>query len=199
MVFYEENCSLCGLSSTRKNIVVGKGNQKAKLMFVGEGPGADEDEKGIPFCGRAGKILDNILKACDLTLDNVYICNTVMCRPPENRNPKTDEVESCKPFLLNKIDAIKPYLIITLGKVATSWFLQSAERGMIYRWLRKEKMYPDAPEDMKFYTRHYKVLPLYHPAALLYNPNVRSEMDKHLLANMTLIQSIGKGTYVPGQ
>ena len=119
------DCTRCKLSETRKTIVFGSGNPKADLVFVGEGPGADEDEQGLPFVGRAGKKLTEIIeKGMGLSRpDDVYICNIVKCRPPENRDPEKDEIEACKPFLLKQLRAIKPKVIVALGKPASSTLL----------------------------------------------------------------------------
>jgi len=118
-------CTRCKLSETRKTIVFGSGNPKADLVFVGEGPGADEDEQGLPFVGRAGKKLTEIIeKGMGLSrADDVYICNIVKCRPPGNRDPEADEIEACKPFLLKQLGAIKPKVIVALGKPASSTLL----------------------------------------------------------------------------
>jgi uracil-DNA glycosylase family 4 len=119
------DCTRCKLSETRKTIVFGSGNPKADLVFVGEGPGADEDEQGLPFVGRSGKKLTEIIeKGMGLSrADDVYICNIVKCRPPGNRDPEAEEIEACKPFLLKQLKAIKPKVIVALGKPASSTLL----------------------------------------------------------------------------
>lgn len=131
------DCARCKLSGTRKTIVFGSGNPNADLVFVGEGPGADEDEQGLPFVGRAGKKLTEIIeKGMGLSrADDVYICNIVKCRPPGNRDPESDEIDACKPFLLKQIAAIKPKVIVALGRPASSTLLGRAvaitkERGI---------------------------------------------------------------------
>src|SRR5216684_2780642 len=108
-------CTRCKLHGTRHTIVFGDGNPKAELVFVGEGPGADEDAQGLPFVGRAGKLLTQMIEAMGLQRKDVYICNVVKCRPPENRQPEEDEVSTCSPFLLRQIDAIAPKVIVCLG------------------------------------------------------------------------------------
>ena len=118
-------CKLHGLG--RKQIVFGVGNPDADLMFVGEAPGADEDEQGEPFVGRAGQLLTKIIEAIGLRREDVYIANVIKCRPPGNRNPEPDEVERCQPFLFRQIDAIKPKVIVALGKFAAQALLQSTE------------------------------------------------------------------------
>ena len=112
------DCRRCKLAPTRKTIVFGDGNPHAELVFVGEGPGADEDEQGLPFVGRAGKLLNRMMQTVGLKREDVYICNVVKCRPPGNRTPETDEVEACSPFLYRQIEAIKPRLVCCLGAPA---------------------------------------------------------------------------------
>src|SRR5580765_5872994 len=116
-------CKLCGLGRTQ--VVFGVGNPSADLMFVGEAPGADEDIQGIPFVGRAGQLLTKIIEAISLKRDDVYIANVIKCRPPGNRNPEQDEVETCEPFLFQQIDVIKPKVIVALGKFAAQTLLRS--------------------------------------------------------------------------
>lgn len=151
------DCQRCRLSQSRHHIVFGAGNPDAELIFVGEGPGYDEDRQGVPFVGAAGQLLTKIILAMGLTRDQVYICNVVKCRPPENRNPKQEEIESCLPFLDRQIVTIAPKIICALGTIAAQTLLSintaiSKMRG-------------------RFYTRHnVKVLPTYHPAYLLRNP-----------------------------
>ena len=119
------DCTRCKLSNGRKNIVFGSGNPKADLVFVGEGPGADEDEQGLPFVGRAGKKLTEIIEK-GMNLDrekDTYICNIVKCRPPENRDPEKEEIEACNPFLLQQLKAIQPKVVVALGKPAASTLL----------------------------------------------------------------------------
>ena len=118
-------CKLCTLG--RKQIVFGVGNPNADLMFVGEAPGRDEDIQGIPFVGRAGQKLTQIIEAIGLTREDVYIANVIKCRPPENRNPEPDEVEQCEPFLFRQVDTIKPKVIVALGTFAAKSLLKSTE------------------------------------------------------------------------
>ena len=119
-------CTLCALSAGRKNAVPGEGNFDAELMFIGEAPGADEDIQGRPFVGRAGQLLTKIIEAMKFRRDEVYITNVVKCRPPSNRTPVREEVEKCKAYLLAQIELIQPKVIVTLGKVATDFFVPSA-------------------------------------------------------------------------
>src|SRR5258706_2651745 len=123
------DCTRCKLHRGRTKLVFGDGNPKAELVFVGEGPGRDEDAQGLPFVGRAGKLLTQMIEAMGLQRKDVYICNVVKCRPPENRTPEKDEVEPCSPFLLRQIDAIAPKVIVCLGAVAAKTLLQT-NRGI---------------------------------------------------------------------
>jgi len=160
-------CTRCKLHKTRKNIVFGDGNPKAQLVFVGEGPGADEDAQGLPFVGRAGKLLTQMIEAMGLQRQDVYICNVVKCRPPENRQPEKDEVTECSPFLLRQIDTIAPKVIVCLGSTAAQTVLQT-NRGISHfrgEWLE---------------FRGRKLMATYHPAYLLRNPAAKGEVWKDL-------------------
>lgn len=151
------DCRRCRLSEGRTNIVFGSGNPHARLVFVGEGPGYEEDRQGQPFVGAAGQLLTKIIEAIKFTRNQVYICNIVKCRPPGNRNPKPDEIAACSPFLKRQIAAINPDFICTLGGFAAQTLLAtkmpiSKLRGVFYDYLG------------------IKVMPTYHPAFLLRNP-----------------------------
>jgi uracil-DNA glycosylase family 4 len=161
------DCTRCKLSKGRTKIVFGTGNPKAELMFVGEGPGRDEDLSGEPFVGRAGKLLTDMIKAMGLQREDVYIANIVKCRPPENRQPEHDEVEACSPFLMRQIDVIKPKVICTLGNTPTQTLLQTTQGISKFRgeW---------------FEFRNTKLLPTYHPAYLLRNPAAKTDVWKDL-------------------
>jgi DNA polymerase len=154
-------CKLCRLG--RKQIVFGVGNPEADLMFVGEAPGRDEDIQGIPFVGRAGQKLTQIIEAIGLTREDVYIANVIKCRPPDNRNPEPDEVDQCEPFLFRQVDTIKPKVIVALGTFAARSLLKTMEpisrlRGRVYEY------------------RGAKLVPTFHPAFLLRNPSCRREV-----------------------
>lgn len=151
------SCTRCSLHEKASNFVFGKGSPEADLMFIGEGPGEEEDRQGIPFVGRAGKLLDKMIVAMQLGLDEVYIANVVKHRPPGNRNPLDDEVAACIPFLDHQIALIKPKLICLLGRVSAQAILKSNESlgRMRGHW---------------FEYRGAKVMVTYHPAALLRNP-----------------------------
>jgi uracil-DNA glycosylase len=161
------DCTRCKLSKTRTKIVFGTGNPNAELMFVGEGPGRDEDLSGEPFVGRAGKLLTDMIKAMGLQREDVYIANVVKCRPPENRLPEKDEITACSPFLMRQIDVIKPKVICTLGSCSAQMLLQTTQ-GISK--LRGEW----------FDFRDSKLMPTYHPAYLLRNPAAKTEVWKDL-------------------
>ncbi len=167
-------CTRCKLHGTRHTIVFGDGNPKAELIFVGEGPGADEDAQGLPFVGRAGKLLTQMIEAMGLQRKDVYICNVVKCRPPENRQPEEDEVSTCSPFLLRQIDAIAPKVIVCLGAVAAKTLLQTSRGISQFRgeWLE---------------FRGRRLLATYHPAYLLRNPPAKSEVWKDLQKVMAVL------------
>ena len=158
------DCQRCKLAPLRKNLVFGVGNPNAELMFIGEGPGADEDLKGEPFVGRAGQLLTDIIeRGMGIARSEVYICNVIKCRPPENRNPEPDEVAACEPFMLRQIEIVKPKVIVGLGTFAVQAVLKvktpiSKLRG---RWHE---------------VRGIRMMPTFHPAYLLRNPG-----DKRLV------------------
>ncbi len=163
-------CTRCGLSAGRRHIVFGEGNPHADLVFVGEGPGGDEDRSGRPFVGAAGQLLTRIIGAMGLSRDKVYICNIVKCRPPGNRNPLPDEIASCLPFLHRQLRAIAPRFVCVLGKVAAQTLLEteapiSRVRGRLH------------------HVGDWNVLPTFHPAYLLRNPERKRDVwqDMQLL------------------
>jgi len=158
------DCTRCKLHTLgRRQVVFGVGNPDADLMFVGEAPGADEDIQGIPFVGRAGQLLTKIIEAINLQRDDVYIANVIKCRPPQNRNPEQDEVDTCEPFLFQQIDLIKPKVIVALGTFAARALLRTLDpisrlRGRVYDY------------------RGAKLIPTFHPAYLLRNPSSKREV-----------------------
>ncbi|HEY8517545.1 MAG TPA: uracil-DNA glycosylase [Candidatus Binatia bacterium] len=152
------DCTRCRLAGGRTHLVFGVGNPKARLMFVGEGPGRDEDLQGEPFVGRAGALLTDIIeKGMRLKRSDVYICNVVKCRPPNNRNPEPDEVEACSPFLLRQVDLVAPEVIVALGKFAAQTLLRTTTPIMRLRGVWHEY-------------RGIPLMPTLHPAYLLRNP-----------------------------
>jgi len=170
-------CSRCKLHKLgRKQVVFGVGNPEARLMFVGEAPGADEDEQGIPFVGRAGQLLTKIIEAIDLRREDVYIANVIKCRPPQNRNPEQDEVETCEPFLFQQIDIIKPRVIVALGTFAARALLRTLDpisrlRGTVFEY------------------RGAKLIPTFHPAYLLRNPASKREVWEDMKVVRQLLRS----------
>ena len=149
-----KNCNKCKLCSTRKSIVFGEGNKQADLMFIGEGPGADEDTQGLPFVGKAGQLMNKAFQGLGIKRQDVYITNIVKCRPPMNRNPEKDEADSCKEYLQTQIELVKPKIIVLLGGVALKNIL-GEEYGITKArgtWVEKDGI---------------KYMPTFHPAALL--------------------------------
>ena len=156
------DCTRCALSRGRNHIVFGDGNPNARLMFVGEGPGADEDAQGLPFVGRAGQLLNNMIAAMGLKREEVYIANIVKCRPPQNRVPEPEEANTCSPFLFQQIDVIRPEVLVALGSTAATYLLGirsalSGLRGRVHAW------------------RGAKLIVTYHPAYLLRDPRQKKE------------------------
>jgi uracil-DNA glycosylase len=172
------DCTRCKLHRLgRRQVVFGVGNPSADLMFVGEAPGGDEDVQGIPFVGRAGQLLTKIIEAIGLTRDDVYIANVIKCRPPENRNPEPDEVETCEPFLFQQIDSIKPKVIVALGTFAAKALLKTQDsisrlRGRTYDY------------------RGAKLVPTFHPAFLLRSP----ERKRDVWEDMKKVRALLQGT-----
>ena len=157
------DCQRCGLGRLRNHIVFGSGDPKARLVFVGEGPGRDEDLQGEPFVGAAGELLTRIIQAIQMSRDEVYICNVVKCRPPGNRNPLPEEVATCLPFLQRQLEAIKPDFIVALGKVAAQTLLGTDQAISRLRG--------------RFHDYHgMRLLPTYHPAYLLRNPEKKRDV-----------------------
>lgn len=174
-----KDCKLCRLCEKRTQVVPGYGNLDADLMFVGEGPGEQEDELGIPFVGRAGQLLDKIFKAADLSREkDMYITNIVKCRPPENRDPEKDEIEECKSYLYYQIELIKPKVIVPLGNYSMRFFLDTTlgitkTRGTINDW------------------NGIKIIPMYHPSYVLRNQSkkVKGETWQDILLVKKMIMN----------
>jgi uracil-DNA glycosylase family 4 len=175
------DCTRCKLHRLgRRQIVFGVGNPSADLMFVGEAPGADEDIQGIPFVGRAGQLLTKIIEAIGLSRDDVYIANVIKCRPPENRNPDPDEVETCEPFLFHQVDTIKPKVIVALGTFAAKALLKTQDsisrlRGRVYDY------------------RGAKLVATFHPAFLLRSPDRKRDVWEDMKKVRALLQEPADG------
>jgi len=175
------DCTRCKLHTQgRKQIVFGVGNPNADLMFVGEAPGADEDIQGIPFVGRAGQLLTKIIEAIGLQRDDVYIANVIKCRPPGNRNPDPDEVETCEPFLFRQIDSIQPKVIVALGTFAAKALLKTQDpisrlRGHVYDY------------------RGAKLIPTFHPAFLLRSPDRKRDVWEDMKKVRTFLHASDGG------
>ena len=156
-------CTRCALHSGRRTLVFGAGNPDADLVFVGEAPGRDEDQQGLPFVGRAGQLLTKIIASIGLTRDEVYIANVVKCRPPGNRNPELDEVQTCEPFLFRQLDVIRPRVVVALGAFAVRTLLRTDQaisrvRGQVYAF------------------RGATLVPTFHPAFLLRSPDRKRDV-----------------------
>jgi DNA polymerase len=156
------DCQRCRLASGRNNLVFGVGNPQAHLVFVGEAPGADEDMQGEPFVGKAGQLLTKMIEAMGYSRDDVYICNVIKCRPPGNRNPEPDEVAKCEPFLKQQLGAIRPRMIVALGKFAAQCLLR--DDTPISRLRGNFRTYEGIP-----------LMPTFHPAYLLRDPSKKKE------------------------
>ncbi|MCH7579341.1 MAG: uracil-DNA glycosylase [Chloroflexi bacterium] len=152
-------CPKCALSKTRTKAVPGAGDPHADIVFIGEGPGYNEDQQGLPFVGQAGKFLDELLASIDLRREDVYIANVIKCRPPNNRDPQPGEIEACAPWLDQQLDIIKPRMIVTLGRFSMSRYFQGQTIGRIHGQPKK--------------IDGVVVVPMYHPAAALHQANLR--------------------------
>ena len=163
------DCTRCALHTGRNKLVFGDGDPNAKLMFVGEGPGADEDASGLPFVGRGGQLLNNMINAMGLKREQVYIANVVKCRPPQNRTPEPDEAHTCVPFLFRQIDVVRPQIIVALGQTAVTYL--TGEKRSLANW--RGTVHP---------LRGTKLIVTYHPAFLLRDPNQK----KHAWADLQI-------------
>jgi uracil-DNA glycosylase len=163
------DCTRCKLAPTRNKLVFGDGDPNARLFFVGEGPGADEDASGLPFVGRGGQLLNNMIHAMGLKREQVYIANVVKCRPPANRTPEPDEAHTCSPFLFRQIDVVRPQVIVALGQTAVTYL--TGEKRSLASW--RGTVHP---------LRGTKLIVTYHPAFLLRDPNQK----KHAWADLQI-------------
>jgi DNA polymerase len=168
------DCRRCVLHKTRKTLVFGEGSPQAKVVFVGEAPGADEDQQGMPFVGRAGQLLTKIIEAMGLTREGVYICNILKCRPPGNRNPLPEEIRVCEPFLIRQLEAIGPKVICALGTFAAHTLLKTEVPITVLRG--------------RFHDYHgIPLMPTYHPAYLLRNPSAKKQVWEDVQQIMKLL------------
>ncbi len=168
-------CTACGLHETRKQTVFARGTGKTGICFVGEGPGQDEDEQGLPFVGAAGQLLDKMISSMGLLRDEVYVCNIVKCRPPGNRTPSPEEMQSCSPYLERQLDLLAPRVIVALGGTATTGLLGISEG--ITR----------ARGTFRLYKGKIPVMPTFHPAYLLRNPRAKKEVWEDLKQVLTRV------------
>lgn len=172
-----QRCSI--LAETRTQTVFSDGSHEAELCFVGEAPGADEDEQGVPFVGRAGQLLTKIIEACKLRREEVYICNVLKCRPPENRNPEHQEIENCRPFLERQLEIVKPKMMVALGKFAAARLLQMPpEKVPITKWRGQFREYCGIPFMITL-----------HPAYLLRNPDAKRDVWEDM---KTVMRTLGR-------
>ncbi|MBU1019306.1 MAG: uracil-DNA glycosylase [Patescibacteria group bacterium] len=175
------NCKKCRLCEGRTNSVPGAGSAKAQIMFIGEGPGKDEDLKGEPFVGAAGKFLNELLASINLEREDVYIANVVKCRPPGNRDPFPEEIEACWPYLESQIEAIQPELIVTLGRHSMERFLPGLKISQAHG---KAKRYKGIDGGKQVY------YPMYHPAVALYNGSYRGVLTEDMQRVPKLLKKI---------
>lgn len=164
-------CKKCSLYKTRTYPVIGQGNHQAEIMFIGEAPGYNEDKSGRPFCGKAGAILDELLNSINLKREDIYITNLLKCRPPNNRDPKEEEIKACSFYLERQIEIIKPKVICTLGRHSTTYIMK--------KYGLKEQIQPISKIHGKiFLAKNIKIIPLYHPAVGVYNQNMIKVLKK---------------------
>jgi uracil-DNA glycosylase family 4 len=172
------DCQRCKLAAGRKNLVFGVGNPDAHLVFVGEGPGAEEDERGEPFVGKAGQLLTKMIEAMGYARADVYICNVVKCRPPGNRNPEPDEIAACEPFLKAQLAAIRPRMVVALGKFAVQCLLRDDSPISLLRGIFRQY-------------EGIALMPTFHPAYLLRDPSKKKEAWQDLKAVMAALKELG--------
>jgi len=181
---YLRDCQRCQLASGRTQVVFGTGNPQASIMFVGEAPGFYEDREGVPFVGAAGKLLTELLQSIGLKRSDIYIANVIKCRPPNNRDPLPDEIDTCKPFLLQQIELIQPKLVCTLGNFATQTLLErkvgiTKVRGQVIR------------------LENFVVFPLLHPAAALHQGNLRVPLKEDFQKLKAVLEQMNHAPTLP--
>ncbi len=169
------NCQKCSLYQFRTYPVIGEGSHQAKIMFIGEAPGFNEDQTGHPFCGAAGRVLNDLLDEIGLLRRDVYICNILKCRPPKNRNPQKNEIESCVPYLDCQISLIQPKIICPLGNYSATYIL--GKYGLKPAGQGISKIHGQVFEAVTLFSK-IKIIPLYHPAVATYNPNTKTILKK---------------------
>ncbi len=167
------NCKKCDLYKTKTNYVVGSGTERAEVVFVGEAPGREEDLKGEPFVGAAGKLLTEMLSKIGLRREDVYICNVLKCRPPNNRDPTPEEVEACGYYLVRQLNVIRPKIVVCLGRFAASFIFDLF--GLEFTSISRVK---GQVFEAEMWDRKVRVIPIYHPAAILYRPQLREEYEQ---------------------
>ena len=170
-----KNCTACELSRTRSNVVVGRGSREAKVLFVGEGPGQQEDLKGLPFVGPAGQLLDLLIEACKISKEDFYIANIIKCRPPANRDPSTSESAACMPFLRNQFMLLRPKAIVCLGRIAAKNLIDpnfkiTSQRG---QWIERKGV---------------KFMATFHPAAILHDREGGDAKKKNMFDDMLMVR-----------
>ncbi|MFH1461191.1 MAG: uracil-DNA glycosylase [Patescibacteria group bacterium] len=164
-------CRKCSLAKTRTLPVIGQGNHQAEIVFIGEGPGANEDKTGVPFCGQSGDVLDELFESIGYKREDAYVCNILKCRPPNNRNPEKKEIEACAPYLEKQIEIIQPKIIATLGNYATGFILR--KYGLENKIEGISQIHGRV-----FQAGGVKIIPLYHPAVVVYNANMKETLKK---------------------
>ncbi|MCE4619362.1 MAG: uracil-DNA glycosylase [Desulfurococcales archaeon] len=182
------NCKKCPLYRTRKNAVPGEGPLEVEVMLIGEAPGRKEDEQGRPFVGMAGKLLDATLEKVGLSRKSVYITNVVKCRPPGNRDPKQEEVQACLPYLKKQIELLRPKVIVALGRISGKLLYNLA--GLPWKGISKER---GKVRDARLFGIDTKIIATYHPAAALYNPQLRSSIEHDLRQVAEIKKMNGEG------
>ena len=175
-------CTRCNLHHSRKNAVPGVGNPRSDVLFIGEGPGFHENEQGLPFVGAAGTFLDELLGVAGLTREGVFITNVVKCRPPGNRDPQSEELDACKTYLERQIAVINPDVIVTLGRVSMGLFVNNGKISAIH--------------GRKFWSHGRMVIPMYHPAAALHQPSLRSVVKEDFAKLPDMLTEAQSARYV---
>ncbi|HIP62612.1 MAG TPA: uracil-DNA glycosylase [Archaeoglobus profundus] len=175
-------CKRCELWKFKKNYVPGEGNPNAKIVFIGEAPGSEEDKQGRPFVGSAGKYLTQVMEKFGIKREEVYITNVLKCRPPNNRDPTPTEIEACKPYLMEQLEAIKPSIIVCLGRFSASVVFNLF--GLKFSSISKVR---GEVFEVRKWNKNVKIIPLYHPAAVLYKPHLKETFERDFKKIIDLI------------